>query len=174
MERLVEDMLLLAQTDEGLAHDPRPVEVGQLLAEAVAGPWHGLDRELELSPAPSGTVVADADRITQVIRNLVRNAIDHTSPGGSIRVAATPMAGSLRISVTDDGPGIPPSERDRIFARFYRADSARDRATGGTGLGLAIARAVVEAHGGHIWADQAPGGGARITFELPGYVPARP
>jgi signal transduction histidine kinase len=172
MERLVDDMLLLAQTDEGLAHDPRPVPVERLLDESLAGLSAGVDRNLELGPWPRGDVIADSDRIAQVIRNLIRNAVDHTSPGGSIRVTAVPAAGSLRISVADDGPGIPRAERDRVFARFHRADSARDRATGGTGLGLAIARAIVEAHGGRIWADDAPGGGARISFELPGLEPS--
>ncbi len=172
MERLVDDMLLLAQLDEGLAHAPAPTEIGQLIADAVAGLSSGLDRGLELGPAPRGTVVADRDRIAQVIRNLVRNAAEHTSPGGSIHVAATPTAnGSVRIGVSDDGPGIPLGERDRVFVRFHRVERARDRRSGGTGLGLAIARAIVEAHGGHIWADDSPAGGARITFELPGYRP---
>jgi signal transduction histidine kinase len=172
MGRLVGDMLLLAQADEGLAHDPRPTDVGPLLADAVAGLAGGLQREIELRPPPPATVLADRDRIIQVIRNLVRNAVEHTEPGGSIRVSASPTEnGSVRISVSDDGPGIPPAERDRIFVRFYRVEPSRDRRSGGTGLGLAIARAIVEAHGGRIWADQGPEGGARITFELPGYRP---
>jgi two-component system OmpR family sensor kinase len=171
MERLVEDMLLLAQTDEGLAHNPKPLEVGPLLPEALAGVLRGADRRLELARSPEGTVIADGDRITQVIRNLVRNAIEHTSAGGSIRVAAAASDGRLRISVEDDGPGIPPRQRDRIFARFYRAESSRDRSAGGSGLGLAIARAIVEAHGGRIWVGEAPSGGARVTFELPGFRP---
>jgi two-component system OmpR family sensor kinase len=170
MERLVDDMLLLAQLDEGLAHDPRPTAVASLLADAVSGLEGGLDRELEVRPAPRGTVPADRDRITQVIRNLIRNSVEHTAPGGAINVAASPGDdGAVEISVSDDGPGIPPADRERIFVRFHRVERARDRRSGGTGLGLAIARAIVEAHGGHIWADDAPEGGARITFELPGY-----
>jgi len=168
MERLVEDMLVLAQTDEGLAHDPRPLDVSRLLPAALAG-LRVTDRKLGLGPLPEGTVIADGDRITQVIRNLVTNAIEHTASGGSIRVAATAAEGNLRISVEDDGPGIPQSHRERIFARFYRADSSRDRRSGGSGLGLAIARAIVEAHGGRIWVDDATGRGARVTFELPGF-----
>jgi two-component system OmpR family sensor kinase len=172
MERLVDDLLLLAQTDEGLAHNPKPLEVDRFLPEALAGLFAGVDRRLELDRVPSGTVIADSDRITQVIRNLVRNAIEHTSAGASIRVAARGADGRLRISVEDDGPGIPPRQRERIFARFYRADSARDRRSGGSGLGLPIARAIVEAHGGRIWVDDAAGGGARVTFELPGFQPS--
>jgi two-component system OmpR family sensor kinase len=168
MERLVEDMLVLAQTDEGLAHDPRPLDVSRLLRAALAG-LRVTDRKLGLGPLPEGTVIADGDRITQVIRNLVTNAIEHTASGGSIRVAAAAAEGNLRISVEDDGPGIPQGHRERIFARFYRADSSRDRRSGGSGLGLAIARAIVEAHGGRIWVDDATGRGARVTFELPGF-----
>jgi signal transduction histidine kinase len=170
MERLVDDMLLLAQLDEGLAHDPRPTAVKALLADAVSGLSGGLDRELEVLPAPEGTVPADRDRITQVIRNLIRNSVEHTAPGGAIDVAATPGDnGAIEISVSDDGPGIPVADRERVFVRFHRVERARDRQSGGTGLGLAIARAIVEAHGGRIWADDAPGGGARITFRLPEY-----
>jgi two-component system OmpR family sensor kinase len=170
MERLTDDMLLLAQLDEGLAHDPRPTSVEALLADAVSGLSNGLDRELDVGPAPPGTVPADRDRIAQVIRNLVRNSVEHTAPGGAINVAAAPGDdGAVRISVSDDGPGIPIAERERIFVRFHRVEPARDRGSGGTGLGLAIAQAIVEAHGGRIWADDAPEGGARITFELPGY-----
>jgi two-component system OmpR family sensor kinase len=171
MQRMVDDMLLLAQMDEGLAHDPRPTEVDSLVSESFAGLSTGLDRDLEVLGPPGGTVVADRDRVIQVIRNLVRNAVEHTAPGGSIRVAAIAQNGSLQVSVSDNGPGIPQSERDRIFVRLYRVELSRDRQSGGTGLGLAIARAIVEAHGGRIWADDAPGGGARITFELPGYRP---
>jgi two-component system, OmpR family, sensor kinase len=168
MERLVDDMLLLAQLDEGLAREPSPTGIETLLSEAVSGLVDGLDRDIQIAPAPPGEVTADRDRIVQVIRNLIRNAVDHTGPGGAIRIAAVSVADrSVRISVSDDGPGIPAAERERIFVRFHRVEPSRDRRTGGTGLGLAIARAIVEAHGGRIWADDAPEGGARITFELP-------
>ena len=170
MERLVDDMLLLAHLDEGLAHDPKPTAVETLLADAVSGLANGLERDLEVRTGPPGTVPADRDRITQVLRNLIRNSVEHTAPGGLINVAASPGDnGAVEISVSDDGPGIPVADRERVFIRFHRVERARDRQTGGTGLGLAIARAIVEAHGGRIWADDAPEGGARITFELPGY-----
>lgn len=170
LERMIDELLLLAQMDEGLAHTPTPTAVPTLVSDAVAGLAAGLDRELDVSRTPDGTVIADRDRIIQVIRNLIRNAVEHTSAGGSITVNTEARNGSLEIAVSDDGPGIPPSERDRIFVRFYRVEPSRERASGGTGLGLAIARAIVEAHEGRIWADEAPGGGARITFELPGYT----
>jgi signal transduction histidine kinase len=147
-----------------------PTAVQTLLADAVSGLEGGLDRELEVRPAPRGTVPADRDRISQVIRNLIRNSVEHTAPGGAINVAASASEnGAVEISVSDDGPGIPVADRERIFVRFHRVERARDRQSGGTGLGLAIARAIVDAHGGRIWADEAPEGGARITFRLPGY-----
>jgi signal transduction histidine kinase len=169
MGRLVDDMLLLARTDEGIAPATKPLEMGTFLPGTLAGLFRGVDRKLDLAEVPSGTLIADSDGITQVIRNLVRNAIEHTSEGGSIRISATGTGRWLRLSVEDDGPGIPPEQRERIFARFYRADSSRNPRTGGSGLGLAIAKAIVEAHGGRIWVDDAAGGGARVTFELPGF-----
>jgi signal transduction histidine kinase len=171
MERLVDDMLLLARTDEGMAPDLQPLEVGSLMSEALAGLSPGTERGLELVDMPRGTVIADGDALTQVIRNVVRNAIEHTPAGGSVRIEATGTHGLLSVSVEDQGPGIPPAERERVFARFYRADHSRDPARGGTGLGLAIAAAIVEAHGGRIWAGEAAAGGARITFEVPRFQP---
>ena len=107
------------------------------------------------------------------LRNLARNAVEHTRPGGLVRVSATALPrGWVEIAVEDDGPGIPPAQRDRVFDRFHRLDSARARGKGGAGLGLAIARAIVEAHGGRIGAGASPEGGARVAFRLPGFRPA--
>ena len=114
---------------------------------------------------------ADPDRLTQVLRNLVRNAVAHTTPEGRIEVTVSADGGRLTISVADDGPGIAPEHVDHIFERFYRAEESRSRDTGGSGLGLAIARAIVEAHGGRIWAESQPGAGTTISLELPGYRP---
>ena len=117
-----------------------------------------------------GTLVADPDRLAQVLRNLVHNAVAHTAEGGAIEVAATAVGDRVRFEVIDDGPGIAADEAAHLFQRFYRGPGARER--DGTGLGLAIARAIIEAHGGRIWAEPAPGHGARIAFELPGYSAA--
>ena len=125
------------------------------------------DRRFELSAPVTGTVDADEDRIAQVIRNLTRNAIEHTGPGGLVRLTAKAHGERLELAVEDDGPGIPEAEHERIFDRFHRTDGSRARSLGGSGLGLAIARAIVLAHGGRIWADQSPEGGARIVLELP-------
>ena len=141
-------------------------------------------------------IQADADMLTRVFTNLCDNAMRHTPPGGNVSVRAkfidmqkasdsqlialpetqethitqklSEMKGdTLLISVTDTGEGIPPESLSLIFERFYRADSARQSVTGGSGLGLAIVRAIVEAHGGRIWAENVPTGGARILFTLP-------
>ena len=102
-----------------------------------------------------------------------RNAIEHTGPRGLVRVCVNAQPrGWVEIAVEDDGPGIPPDQRDRVFDRFHRLDSARARGKGGAGLGLAIARAIVEAHGGRISAGASPEGGARVAFRLPGFRPA--
>ena len=167
MNRLIEDMLLLATSDRGLTIQKRRFEVQRFLNDLFRGLEGSADRRFELSAPVTGTVDADEDRIAQVIRNLTRNAIEHTGPGGLVRLVAEAHGERLDLAVEDDGPGIPEAERERIFDRFHRTDGSRARSLGGSGLGLAIARAIVLAHGGRIWADQSPEGGARIALELP-------
>jgi two-component system OmpR family sensor kinase len=116
----------------------------------------------------------DPDRIAQALRNLARNAVEHTEPdSGLVRLEVNRLGPDrLRFVVLDDGPGIPESERDRVFERFHRTDSARSRTTGGAGLGLAIVRAIAEAHGGQVRATNPGAGyGARIELILPGFTP---
>ena len=126
------------------------------------------ERDFQLQ-AVDGTLQADPDRLTQVLRNLVRNAVAHTNPGDRVTVAARARDGRLEISVSDSGPGIPPDQLEQIFERFHRLDRSRSRDRGGSGLGLAIARAITEAHGGSIHAESGPGQGATFRIELPGY-----
>ncbi len=111
-------------------------------------------------------VMADEGRIDQVLSNLVSNAIKYATEGGEIRISGEAGDKEVNVCVSDQGPGIAPGDVPHIFDRFYRADEAA-RQTKGAGLGLYLARAVVEAHGGRIWADPRPGNGARICFSLP-------
>jgi two-component system sensor histidine kinase BaeS len=115
-------------------------------------------------------VVADPDRMRQIVVALVDNAIRHTPAGGQVRLEARRDAatGGALIAVVDSGPGIAEADLPHVFERFYQADTARDRSTGTSGLGLAIVRALVEAHGGRARAANEPGGGARFEVVLPG------
>jgi signal transduction histidine kinase len=170
--RLVDDLLVLAQAERTDFLRVEAIELEPFVREL----WDGLalmaDRRFELGPIPSGTVMADPDRLAQVLRNLARNAIDHTRPGdGLVRLDVEPVAGDrVRFAVTDDGPGIPEREREHVFERFYRTDAARTRSQGGTGLGLAIVKAITEAHGGQARALAAePPPGTRVELLLPRY-----
>ena len=116
----------------------------------------------ELTP-----VAADPERLQRVLFNLLQNAIRHTPADGSVTVLADPKPGQLEVEVADTGPGIPTGARERVFEPFVRGSEAGARTSAGAGLGLAIARAIVEAHGGRIWLEPAPGpGGTRVRFSL--------
>jgi two-component system phosphate regulon sensor histidine kinase PhoR len=118
-------------------------------------------------PADLPPLVADPERVHQVLYNLVDNAVRYSTDGGRVTIAAHRHNGSIEISVSDTGMGISPEHLPRLFERFYRVDPARSRDDGGTGIGLAIARSVVEAHGGHIRAESEPGRGSVFAFDLP-------
>ncbi|MDP1395663.1 cell wall metabolism sensor histidine kinase WalK [Lysinibacillus capsici] len=120
-----------------------------------------------LFPETSFYVEIDTDKITQVIDNIISNAIKYSPDGGNIRFGFTGQDDMLKVMISDDGMGIPKENVGRIFDRFYRVDRARARSMGGTGLGLAIAREMIEAHGGKIWAESEEGQGTTIFFTLP-------
>ncbi|WP_320939293.1 cell wall metabolism sensor histidine kinase WalK [Lysinibacillus capsici] len=120
-----------------------------------------------LFPETSFYVEIDTDKITQVIDNIISNAIKYSPDGGNIRFGFTGQDDMLKVMISDDGMGIPKENVGRIFDRFYRVDRARARSMGGTGLGLAIAREMIEAHGGKIWAESEEGHGTTIFFTLP-------
>ncbi|MFJ7737946.1 cell wall metabolism sensor histidine kinase WalK [Lysinibacillus sp. NPDC097287] len=120
-----------------------------------------------LLPEASYYVEIDTDKVTQVIDNIISNAIKYSPDGGSVRFGFTVQGEMLKVMISDDGMGIPKENVTRIFDRFYRVDRARARSMGGTGLGLAIAREMIEAHGGKIWAESEEGYGTTIFFTLP-------
>ncbi|HET7177891.1 MAG TPA: ATP-binding protein, partial [Solirubrobacterales bacterium] len=166
IERLVDDLLTLARLDEGAALERRRIYLGPWLRRLAADESLG---EVRVGELPAGELRADPERLTQVIRNLLANARRHAGPRGRVEVSATARGERLTIRVDDGGPGIPAGERERVFDRFHRSESSRARHSGGSGLGLAIARSIVELHGGRIWAEDSPLGGARLAFELGGF-----
>lgn len=122
---------------------------------------------IRLLPEKQYYVEIDTDKLTQVIDNIISNAMKYSPDGGNIRFGFTVQDMMLKVIVSDDGMGIPKENLEKIFDRFYRVDKARARSMGGTGLGLAIAREMIEAHGGNIWAESEEGVGTTIFFTLP-------
>ncbi|MGY2060274.1 HAMP domain-containing sensor histidine kinase, partial [Nocardia gipuzkoensis] len=169
---LVEDLLMLARLDAQRPLQRVPVDLLSLAGEVVHGARAMAQRAhpitLEIAPG-TGTleVRGDADRLRQVLVNLVGNAVSHTPPGTPITVRLTPAADEVRIDVADTGPGLSEEAAARVFERFYRTDSSRTRASGGTGLGLSIVQALVGAHGGTVGVASEPGHGATFTVVLP-------
>ena len=168
---LVEQLLDLSKLESGAVPLERERVGAAALVERAVREWRPLaaERGVRLESAVDAALVldADADRLHQVIGNLISNAIRHSPDDGCVLVRAGSANGVARLEVADDGPGIPPEEAERVFERFYRRDHARASGDGGSGLGLAIARWIVDLHGGTIRADAAEGGGCRMVVELP-------
>ncbi|MFN8163723.1 MAG: HAMP domain-containing sensor histidine kinase [Solirubrobacterales bacterium] len=165
LERLVDDLLALASLEEAGPLRRRRLALAPYLRELARSGGSGAT----VGELPTGTLSADPERLRQALLNLISNARRHAGPDGRVELSAIASGELLRIRVDDDGPGIPPEERERIFARFHRVQEGRDRGSGGGGLGLPIARSIVESHGGRIWAEDSPLGGARFCVELPGF-----
>ncbi|RGE18886.1 cell wall metabolism sensor histidine kinase WalK [Leucobacter sp. wl10] len=175
LSRLGEDIALVTTAEEGgLTMHRREVTVTALLAAAHAeAQARYLERGVRLERAVSAAaaqarVDADPDRLAQVLTNLLDNALRHTPAGGRVELSAERQGPAVLLRVADDGEGITAEHLPRLFDRFYRADTARDRAHGGSGIGLAVVDAIVRAHGGTVNATSAgPGQGATFTVTLP-------
>jgi signal transduction histidine kinase len=170
ISKLVKDMETLALAETGnLRLNPQPIHLHHLLEQLAPAIIDAENRHLQVvikTPNDLPPIQVDGDRILQVLLNLLQNAIAHSPAGGKIAVQAEKAGEEICISVSDQGPGIPPDQLPYIFERFYRADKSRSRREGGMGLGLAIARSYVEAHGGRIWAESTPAG-STFYFTLP-------
>ncbi|MEA2473465.1 MAG: two-component system, OmpR family, sensor kinase [Thermoleophilaceae bacterium] len=165
MARLVDEMLLLAQAGETAFLHPGRVDVPEFLDELAAGMTAGLGRTIEVGARPQVVVWADHDRMTQALRNLLRNGVSHAR--SRVVLAATASGDWVRFTVDDDGPGIPEAQREHVFDRFHRLEAGHGRSGGGAGLGLPIVRAIAEAHGGRAWAAVSSLGGAQLVVEIP-------
>lgn len=171
LQHLVDDLQDLALAEAGqLRLEPRELELLDVV-ERVVRPLGVASQaaSIVVDVPPTLRVVADPDRLAQILRSLLTNALAHTPPSGVITVAAAPADGEERmveVRVTDTGPGIAAADLPHVFERFYRGDRSRSRATGGAGLGLAITRRLVEAHGGGIAAESPPGAGATLRFTI--------
>jgi len=163
MSVIVEDLLLLARLDERRPLEREPVDVADVAREAVeTARAVEPEREIELSVEPA-LVLGDRERLRRIVDNLLGNVRAHTPAGARAKVAVRNSDGMAHIVVEDSGPGVAADEIERVFERFFRADSSRARASGGVGLGLSIVAAVAEAHGGSASARSGPGG---ATFEI--------
>ena len=167
MSVLVDDLLLLARLDDGRPLERVPVELDDVVGEAVETS-QAVDpgRPIELR-AERAVVVGDRVRLRQIVDNLLANVRAHTPAGTPVSVSLTRVNGSAEIAVSDSGPGLDDEHLEHVFERFYRADASRARASGGVGLGLAIVAAVAEAHGGSVSASSEPGHGATFRIALP-------
>lgn len=172
LARLSEDVALVTSAEEGrLSLERRPVDLDEVVREAVAQAAVGFTDagvRLDLTGVPGVVVLADRDRIGQVLTNLLDNARRATPAGGAVHLGVVVAPNLVQVEVQDTGEGIAAEHLPRVFDRFYRVDTARDRAHGGSGIGLAIALAIARSHGGTLTvASAGPGRGATATLSLP-------
>ncbi len=168
MGSLVDDMLALARLDEvaSVAHDD--VDLAGLARDAVDDA-RAAAPDRAITAAADGPVIVrgDADRLRQVLANLLGNALAHTPAGSAVEVSVRGGGEAARLEVRDHGPGLPAEDPATLFERFWRAEGGRERGKSGAGLGLAIVAAIAEGHGGGVTAANAPGGGASFVVTLP-------
>jgi two-component system sensor histidine kinase BaeS len=168
---LVDDLQTLALADAGALNLRRePVALGNLveqLADSFRDRLVARGISLELRITPNSTVVADAQRLRQLLQNLLENCARYVETGGRVRVTLEPAPGEIQLVIEDSGPGVAESELGLLFDRFYRVERGRSRVGGGSGLGLSICRNLVEAHGGRIQAGASELGGLAVAIRLP-------
>ena len=169
LSELIDDLFELSRIEAGdISWTMRQVELGELIGDTVAAmrapaEARGVAITAELPPREV-VALANAEKVQRVLFNLIQNAIRHTPADGSVTVRARAGAGGVEVEVADEGTGIPAGQGERVFEAFYRGEEARGEE--GAGLGLAISRAIVEAHGGRIWLEEAtPGTRVRFTLE---------
>jgi PAS domain S-box-containing protein len=170
LDRLVRDVLNTARIESGeLVLHPEPVSVLPIVQQVVEQiRARAANRPIHLPIKPGLPLAfADRDRVAEVLANLLDNADKYSPLGSEVVLETRADETEVTLSVCDSGPGIPPGDLERVFAKFYRADNSDAQAAYGYGLGLYVCRRLVEAHGGRIWAENAPGGGAVFSFTLP-------
>jgi signal transduction histidine kinase len=169
-DRLVDELLLLARSDAGRLELKRePNDLSALIRDAAESMRLLFDARgtgLAVVADTQAEVLADRDRIRQVVRSLLDNALKHTA-GGQVDIEVGRTGHRAVVTIRDTGTGIPPEALPNVFDRFFRVDKARSRSAGGTGLGLPIAKVIIEAHGGEISLSSEPGHGTVVTFTLP-------
>jgi signal transduction histidine kinase len=170
--RMVSDLLDLTRIESGrIELVPQVLPVADVVSDAAEGLRHvAAERRVRLmvDVTAGPTLWADPDKVHQVLTNLLANAIKWSPPGGQVVITADSEGGeSVRLAVQDTGPGIPAAERERVFDKFYQVGRVEGERPTGTGLGLTIARHLVELHGGRIWVEEAPTGGATFLLLLP-------
>jgi signal transduction histidine kinase len=166
LQRLVEDLLLLTRIDEGtIPHPTGAVDLDDLLLEDAARLRATTDLKIDVRSVSAGRVIGDAEQLERLIRNLTDNAARHAR--GVVRLSLKEVGGRTILCVDDDGIGLDPAERERVFQRFVRLDAARDRDSGGSGLGLSIVREVATFHGGSVRILDSELGGTRFEVDLP-------
>ncbi|BDV31609.1 ATP-binding protein [Microbacterium terricola] len=169
LQGLIDDLLLLARLDEAAIHSRRIlVDLDDIVLAEVHGRG-ATEQTIDVSRVSAAQVLGDPGQLTRVVRNLLDNALRYGASGIEVELAEVGQDAVLRVS--DDGPGVDPALRERIFERFARADDARAAGTGGTGLGLAIARELVDLHGGSLVLDVEHRGGASFVVRLPAAAP---
>jgi two-component system sensor histidine kinase BaeS len=171
LNKLIDELYALARADVGeLAYEPVPFDLWQLAREEAAAfeqKMAGAGLHFDACGPASGVVLADPQRMRQVLANLFENSVRYTARGGKVWLKARTDSGVLTLSLDDSAPAVPDDALARLSERFYRIDASRSREQGGAGLGLALCRRIIETHGGKLAFAHSPLGGLRVILSLP-------